>query len=90
MQEWNDTERWDGFIMRFKLFPLIIIVITLAILFIMLAVQEDKKDKFNGKKIYLICGRSNSMWDNCSCIFHILFIYSLCWTLNIVLFMYKF
>ena len=53
MQEWNDTERWDGFIIRFKLLPFIIIVITLTILLIMLAVQEDKKDKFNRKRFIL-------------------------------------
>lgn len=31
MQEWNDAERWDGFIMHLRLIPLIIIVITMPV-----------------------------------------------------------
>lgn len=31
MQEWNDAERWDGFIMHLRLISLIIIVITMPV-----------------------------------------------------------
>lgn len=53
MQEWNDLERWNGFIIRFKLLPLIIIVVVLTILLILLTIQENKKERSNTRK-YII------------------------------------
>lgn len=57
MQEWSDTERWEGFAERFKLLPVIIIIIAAVILLICLAVHESKKENFNDKKfIFYVIG----------------------------------